>query len=504
MTISAPKTKVAAYCRVSTDKDDQLLSLKAQKEFFYDYAQKNNFELVKLYADEGISGTKLKNRWAFQQMMADAEKGLFERVFVKDISRLARNVVDFLQSIRRLKALHIDCQFLTANMSLNDGELTLTILAAVAQEESANLSKRVKFGKKKNAANGKVPNLVYGYDKIPGEYFCLRVNAIEAQVVRTIFHDYGYRDLSMRQIAENLNAAGYRSKKDCSFSQNAISRILRNRLYIGDVINGKEYVDDYLTGHREKADTTDWQIVHKEELAIVQPEVFLAVQEKLYQKAQQMQQLKQRNSNRYLFSNLLYCAHCGSTFRRIQKKKKEGYYVRWACNGRNQYGVDYCANKTFLAEEDLFAALTEYCWHFFPQEAVLLQKVQQEFMQLSQGSVAKLSRPKEQQELAALQKKKEKQLQLFEADIICLEELQYRMRPLEKKIAFWQKVSTENDQIKAQGKNNNIFKEKYCSKKEQLFRMEILNNAFWKKVLDRIEISEEQEVKVVLRSFCEN
>ena len=143
---------IAAYCRVSTDKEDQLNSLETQKEFFLEYTKRTGDNLIKLYADEGISGTKIKNRKEFQRMLADAEKGLFDMVVVKDISRFARNTVDLLQSVRKLKALGIETQFLTANMtSMGNSEFVLTIFGALAQEESANTSKRIKFGKKMNA-----------------------------------------------------------------------------------------------------------------------------------------------------------------------------------------------------------------------------------------------------------------------------------------------------------------------------------------------------------------
>ena len=150
--------RIAAYCRVSTDKEEQKDSLAHQKEFFLEYAQRNGYELFRLYADEGISGTRLKKRVAFQRMMGDAQAGLFEMVVVKDVSRVARNTVDFLQSIRVLKSMGVNVVFLTANMtSLGDSEFILTIFGAMAQEESGNLSKRVKWGKKINARKGRVP-----------------------------------------------------------------------------------------------------------------------------------------------------------------------------------------------------------------------------------------------------------------------------------------------------------------------------------------------------------
>lgn len=157
---------IAAYCRVSTDKSDQLNSLETQKEFFLEYTKRTGDNLIKLYADEGISGTKIKNRKEFQRMLADAEKGLFDMVVVKDISRFARNTVDLLQSVRKLKSLGIETQFLTANMtSMGNSEFVLTIFGALAQEESANTSKRIKFGKKMNAEKGRVPNIVFEYEK---------------------------------------------------------------------------------------------------------------------------------------------------------------------------------------------------------------------------------------------------------------------------------------------------------------------------------------------------
>lgn len=179
---------IAAYCRVSTDKEDQLNSLEAQKRFFTEYTQKTGDNLVRLYADEGISGTKIKNRKEFLKMMSDAEHGLFNMVVVKDISRFARNTVDLLQNIRKLKSLGIEVQFLTANMQrMGDSEFVLTVFGALAQEESLNTSKRVKFGKKISAEKGRVPNIVYGYDKIIGDYFNLTINEEEAAIVRQVY-----------------------------------------------------------------------------------------------------------------------------------------------------------------------------------------------------------------------------------------------------------------------------------------------------------------------------
>ena len=134
---------IAAYCRVSTDSNEQLESLANQKAFFAEYARRSGHRLFRVYADEGISGTSLKKRDEFLRLLHDAEQGLFEMVVVKDVSRFSRNTVDALQSVRHLKHMGIHTLFLTANMdTMGDSEFVLTLFSALAQEESNNLSKR--------------------------------------------------------------------------------------------------------------------------------------------------------------------------------------------------------------------------------------------------------------------------------------------------------------------------------------------------------------------------
>ena len=283
---------IAAYCRVSTDKADQLNSLEAQKEFFSEYTKRTGDTLVRLYADEGISGTKIKNRKEFLRMMTDAEHGLFDMVVVKDISRFARNTVDLLQNVRKLKSLGIETQFLTANMtSMGNSEFVLTIFGALAQEESANTSKRVKFGKKMNAEKGRVPNIVYGYDKTIGDYFNLAINKEESKVVQQIYKWYTEEGYGAAKIANMLNEKGYKTKRNCKWSQNATCRILTNEIYTGKIINGKQEVSDFLTGQRRDKDETEWMVVERPELRIIEDETF--------EKAQEIYDDRMKTWNRY-------------------------------------------------------------------------------------------------------------------------------------------------------------------------------------------------------------
>ena len=339
---------IVAYCRVSTDKSDQLNSLETQKQFFTEYVQRTGDHLVKVYADEGISGTKIKNRKEFLQMMADAEHGLFDMVVVKDISRFARNTVDLLQNVRRLKTLGIETQFLTANMtSMGNSEFVLTIFGALAQEESANTSKRIKFGKKVNAEKGRVPNIVYGYDKTIGDYFNLTINEKEANVIRRIFQWYIQDGFGCASISNKLNEQGIRTKRNCRWSQNAISRILTNELYTGKIINGKQEVADFLTGQRKEKDETEWLVTERPELKIIDAEVFEQAQKILHSRHQAFNLNHERQSNKYLFSTLIKCKECGWSFRRTVRKYKNTY-VRWVCSGHNGRGADSCPNAVTL------------------------------------------------------------------------------------------------------------------------------------------------------------
>lgn len=351
---------IAAYCRVSTDKEDQLNSLEAQKEFFSEYTRRTGDNLARLYADEGISGTKIKNRKEFLRMMADAEHGLFDMVVVKDISRFARNTVDLLQNVRKLKALGIETQFLTANMtSMGNSEFVLTIFGALAQEESANTSKRVKFGKKMNAEKGRVPNIVYGYDKTIGDYFNLAINEEEAAVVRQIYQWYIKDGYGAAKISIFLNKRGLRTKRNCQWSQNGVCRILTNELYTGKVINGKQEVTDFLTGQRADKDASEWMVVARPDLRIIDPETFEQAQQIMKSRGKAFKVDKERQSNKYLFSTLIKCKECGWSFRRTVRTYKNTY-VRWVCSGHNGRGADNCPNAVTVDEDELIEVLQKY------------------------------------------------------------------------------------------------------------------------------------------------
>ena len=361
---SSDVMKIAAYCRVSTEKEAQIDSLEKQIEFFNEFTKKNGYELYKLYADEGISGKQIKHRKQFQQMMIDAKAKKFDKVVVKDVSRFARNTVDLLQSVRELKSYGVQVDFLNNGEVMEGGsEFILTILGAMAQQESANMSKRVKFGKDITAKKGRVPNLVFGYDKIPDERYTLKINEEEAKIVKEIFESYVYKGIGTTKIAWNLNDRGIRTKKTKSkWVQTSIVRMLKNPIYTGRVTNKKSEVTDFITGTRKELPEEEWIVVERPEMRIISDELFNRAQELLEQRSNEFKLNNKREKTEYVFSTLIYCKHCGYSFRRIKRKyTADGpEYIRWVCSGRNSMGVNHCPNTTVIDEEELLNAIKIY------------------------------------------------------------------------------------------------------------------------------------------------
>jgi len=494
------RMNIAAYCRVSTDKEDQLNSLETQKEFFLEYTKRTGDNLIKLYADEGISGTKIKNRKEFQRMLADAEKGLFDMVVVKDISRFARNTVDLLQSVRKLKALGIETQFLTANMtSMGNSEFVLTIFGALAQEESANTSKRIKFGKKMNAEKGRVPNIVYGYDKTIGDYFNLSINEEEAKVIRQMYKWYTEEGFGGAKIANMLNDRGIKTKRGNNWSQNSVCRILTNEIYTGKIINGKEEVADFLTGQRKEKDESEWLVTIRPELRIIDDETFDRAQEILKGRHDSFKMTHERQSNKHLFSTLIKCKDCGWSFRRTVRQYKNTY-IRWVCSGHNGRGADSCPNAITVDEEELIQVLQEYFQDVLSKKKKVIDYVIKEFQRVYKAKDENVEYEKElTAELNRLRKAREKYMDMYTDDLISREELNEKIGGMRKEIDRLENelkmVSynlTKGEQLEAI--LNSTFKEM-----EDITDVHEMTNTQLKRLINKIEVDKDGNVDIYLR-----
>lgn len=245
--------KVAAYCRVSTDKEEQTQSLMSQRQYFNAYIrQHTDWVLVNVYYDEGASGTQTRKRAGFNRMINDAINGQIDLILTKEVSRFARNTVDTLAYTRMLRERRIGVIFILDNIDTRecDGELRLTLMASLAQEESRKISERVKWGQTRRMEEGVVfGRSLLGYTVRDGRLF---INEEEAATVRRIYHKYTKEGKSARQIAGELLTEGITPKYAARWAPGVIIKILRNEKYAGDLCQKKTITPDYLT-HLKKS-----------------------------------------------------------------------------------------------------------------------------------------------------------------------------------------------------------------------------------------------------------
>lgn len=335
--------KVASYCRVSTDKDDQANSFESQQRYFRAYIDRQpEWELYQIYADEGITGTSTKKRAAFNQMIADARMGKFERILTKEVSRFSRNILDTIAYTRELKALGVGVLFLNDGINTlePDAELRLSIMGSIAQEESRKTSSRVKWGQTRRMEQGVVfGRSLLGYDVKDGR---LTVNPEGAELVRLIFHKYGVEKKGTTVIARELREAGYRTHRGgIRWNGSCIVKLLKNEKYVGDLIQKKTITPDYLT-HAKKANHGEEElvIIRDHHPPIIDRELWDVVQEEL-KKRNRNGALGAGHSNRYIFSGKIKCGECGASFVSRQRKRKDGSLSRrWSCySAVNEGGI---------------------------------------------------------------------------------------------------------------------------------------------------------------------
>ena len=365
------KLKVAAYCRVSTDMEDQLHSLSAQIKYFTEYISGHeDYELIEVYYDECITGTSVKKRDGFNRMISDCENGIIDLILTKEVSRFARNTVDTLCFTRKLSALGIGVIFMTDGIDTRDkdGELRLTIMASIAQEESRKVSERVKWGIRRKMENG----WVYGYSRMLGfrtENGVLQIVPEEAEIVKRIFNSYVYEGKGCHTIANELNAAGLLSVNGKMWREDGVCRILKNDKYVGDLTQWKHYSTDFLTKKvvQNNGDNPDAPLItlqdHHE--GIVSRELWDMAQKQIFERGQLARQGR-KYSKHYWYSSKVFCGKCGYSYNVSGKNTKIKRSLR--CVNRAKYGENHridangaevgCDNKSI--NENVLAFCMKY------------------------------------------------------------------------------------------------------------------------------------------------
>ena len=343
--------KVASYCRVSTDKEDQANSFESQQRYFREYIDRQpDWELYEIYADEGITGTSTQKRAAFNRMISDARLHRFDLIVTKEISRFARNTLDSLTYTRELKRMGIGVFFLNDNINTlkEDSEMLLAIKSTMAQEESRSTSARVKWGQTRRMEQGVVfGRSLLGYDVQGGK---MTVNPQGAEIVRLIFHKYVHERKGTTVIARELREAGYKTLTgSANWRNTVILKILRNEKYCGDLKQKKTITPDYLT-HQKKYNRGEEAFVflkdHHEPI----------IARELWEEAQR--EISRRDidgkygtghGNRYPLSGKIKCSECGQSFFSRSRRRKDGSrYKAWRCGtatAEGKHHIDPAGNE---------------------------------------------------------------------------------------------------------------------------------------------------------------
>ena len=348
--IADTKKRVAAYCRVSTDNEDQANSFESQQRYFRQYIERNPaWELYEIFADEDISGTNTKKRKEFNRMIACAKNGDFDLIITKEISRFARNTLDSIYYTRDLKKHGVGVIFMNDNINTLDGdaELRLAIMSSIAQEESRKTSERVKWGQKRQMEQGVVfGRSMLGYDVKGGKMY---INEEGAKIVRLIFHKFVKEGKGTHVIARELREEGIAPMRVKEWQNTVILRVIRNEKYCGDLVQKKTYTPDFLS-HEKKYNRgqEEFVIIKDHHEPIVSRELFDEANRILDEKSLS-QEGKAKHSSRYPFSGKIKCGCCGASYVARYKTRRDGSrYKAWRCNEAAKHGsphTDKAGNK---------------------------------------------------------------------------------------------------------------------------------------------------------------
>lgn len=363
--------RVAAYCRVSTDKEEQEHSFETQKEMYTEMIMmKPNWQLAGIYADEGITGTIAKKRPDFMRMIGDCRKGKIDIIITKSVSRFSRNNLDCLLYVRELKELGIPIIFEKEGIKTLQvsSELLITLFSGLSQAESESISMNVKIGKRQSLKNGNVPfcyKSFLGYKK--GADGKPEIVPDEAKIIKRIYTEY-LSGKSLLDIAKGLTSDGIPTARGKDkWSSTRVLSILKNEKYKGDALLQKTYIADCISKKSKKNNgELPMYYVENNHPAIIERNMFDCVQEEISRRNSKGK-VKQKGtktelgkySSKYALSELLFCGECGTPYRRVTWTNRGKKKVVWRCISRLDFGTKYCKNSPSIEETALQNAIAE-------------------------------------------------------------------------------------------------------------------------------------------------
>lgn len=376
---------VAAYCRVSTDSDDQLQSYEAQVKYYTDHICKNpKWHFVGIYADEGITGTLVNKRERFKDMIKDCEKGKIDLILTKSVSRFARNTVDSLNYVRKLKAMGIGVFFEEQNLdSLTaDSEMLIGFHSVMAQSESENISANIRWGIQQRMKTGTFAFRfnTYGYKK--GENGEPVIIPEEAEVVRKIFNLY-LDGGTVETIVKYLASNGIENRKgQTEWHRETIRLMLSNEKYVGDLLMQKTFRTDCIS-KKVKVNNGEMPkyLISNNHPAIIDRETFKMVQQERSRRAGKRKTADKtitelgKYSSKYVLTEILICGECGSPYRRRTINSHGEKKVYWRCLNRIEHGSKYCKKSIGIEEKVLQEAICRGISKTLPNRSDILNAI---------------------------------------------------------------------------------------------------------------------------------
>ena len=504
--------KVAAYCRVSTDQEDQANSFESQQRYFREYIERQpGWKLYQIYADEGVTGTNTQKRLAFHHMIYDAHLHRFDLILTKEVSRFSRNILDTIAYTRELRQLGIGVRFMNDGIDTleADAELRLSIMGSIAQEESRRTSSRVKWGQTRRMEQGVVfGRSMLGYDVKNGK---MTVNPQGAEIVRLIFYKYVLEHKGTTVIARELREAGYKTLTGSSNWRNTvILKILRNEKYCGDLKQKKTITPDYLT-HRKKYNRGE------EDFIFLKDHHEPIIDRKLWEAAQR--EIARRDidgkcgsghGNRYPLSGKIKCASCGRSFvSRSRKRKDGGGYKVWRCataTGEGKQHVDSAGNAVGCAigyqlRDDMGLELIRRSVQMlkFDTQAMIrdITRVVLEAIQISQGNTC-LNVAYLKKELEQVETKKKRMLDAFFAKSISEDDMKQMNAEYDRRIAEWTEKVKVEEQI-GTSCDTSVLEREIHDRVTKIVSGDAAPDNFYGHLLDQITAFPGQRVEVSLK-----
>lgn len=500
--------KVTYYARVSTDKEEQLHSLDNQVTYFKEYIQSNkNWQYIDGYVDEGITGTAAKKRENFMRMIEDGKNKKFDLIVTKEVSRFSRDTIDSLLYTRKLLEYDVCVYFTSDNIitASNDGELRLTIMSSMAQDEVRKLSERTKFGFKRSIEKGRVlgTDNIWGYKKDDGK---LVIDEEESKVVKEIFEVYANDEkIGLKNLSLYLKDKGMINRNGNPIHQNTLKKIIQNPKYKGFYTGGLSTVVDYRSKKRNFNSPSEWK-VYEDNIAvppIVSKELWEKANKKLLERSKSAS-MYQKRQTKYALSGKIYCEKhkCGFV-RKVKHYKTKGDVIRWICQDYNNTGKKNCPTP-FVLEQDIYSILL----NVFKSYENYKNEISEELLSFYNEILYNLeNNSKEieiQNEIDSLLSKKEKLLDLALDGVLSKEDLKAKNVIIENQIEDL-KAKLEEIQKQATKKKN---KKQYINVlKESILKNLDVNKSnledYIEKFLDKIIVKNNEnksELQIILNT----